>query len=572
MKHYVEHLSTELFRYALTAILLLFLILTVGLAVNLQQSTVSVLDDGATRLSAFWAQSVSDIERGLRRLDGDARVSVAALRDGTPDDRAAAYEVLYDEVNAWAPQSSFAVTDADGVVVASNLYAANQASLGDPGMIASLRASVERSPVGIARRALWTRLADPHTGAYVTARRLTDDAGVWDGSLLIGVLGEKGLLVQARAQSIERIVVTDAFDNILLDTAVRPSAADDALGGKFTAEVRNALTLHANGIDYFFARQTDPGTAVTVTVLAPQRLFWRFATTSLAALAVAAALMIVLARVVTRRRSRRSAQALASLDHAIGEWLGGRLEYRLAEPTFGEFAGIYQSFNQLIGELDAQITSNAALERSHTALEKRQLEMQFNPHFIFNTMEIVRYQIATDPAAASQIVLDLARLMRYSVRGLGTAVRLSEDLEYLTAYLDLHQRRMGDRLDCEVSCTPDAAEALVPRLLVQPLVENALAHARPPSGTALRVHVSAEVIDDVLTICVADNGRALDPGLLHRIEDSLAGDEQPAAHLGLFLVHRVVTLIYGRGEGYGLHLTSDDAAGTRATVRLPHEV
>ncbi len=347
-------------------------------------------------------------------------------------------------------------------------------------MIASLRASVERSPVGIARRALWTRLADPHTGAYVTARRLTDDAGVWDGSLLIGVLGEKGLLVQARAQSIERIVVTDAFDNILLDTAVRPSAADDALGGKFTAEVRNALTLHANGIDYFFARQTDPGTAVTVTVLAPQRLFWRFATTSLAALAVAAALMIVLARVVTRRRSRRSAQALASLDHAIGEWLGGRLEYRLAEPTFGEFAGIYQSFNQLIGELDAQITSNAALERSHTALEKRQLEMQFNPHFIFNTMEIVRYQIATDPAAASQIVLDLARLMRYSVRGLGTAVRLSEDLEYLTAYLDLHQRRMGDRLDCEVSCTPDAAEALVPRLLVQPLVENALAHARPP--------------------------------------------------------------------------------------------
>jgi two-component system sensor histidine kinase YesM len=572
VKHYVEHLSTELFRYALTVIILLFLLLTVGLAVNLQQSTVSVLDDGASRLSLFWSTSVTEIERGLRRLDGDGKVSVAALRDGTPDERAAAFEVLYAEVNAWAPHSSFAVTDADGVVVASNLYAANRAAVGDPGMIASLRASVERSPVGIARRALWTRLSEPHTGAYVTVRRLTDETGAWDGSLLIGILGEQGLMDQARAQSIERIVVTDAFDNILLDTAVRPSATDDALGGKFTADVRNALTLHANGVDYFYARQTDAGTAVTVTVLAPQRLFWRFATTSLAALGIAAVLMVALARVLTRRRSRRSAQALESLDHAIGEWLGGRLEFRLAEPTFGEFAGIYQSFNQLIGELDAQIKSNADLERSHTALEKRQLEMQFNPHFIFNTMDMVRYQIATDPASASQIVLDLARLMRYSIRGRGTAVRLSEDLEYLTAYLDLHKQRMADRLDYEVVCTLDAAEALVPRLVVQPLVENALAHARPPSGAALRVQVSAEVVDDVLTICVADNGRAIDPALLHAVEESIAGDEPPAAHLGLFLVHRVITLIYGRGEGYGLDLSSDDDTGTRATVRLPHEV
>lgn len=572
MKHYVDHLSRELFRYALTISVLLFLLFTIGVVVNLQSSTVGVLKDGAARLSRYWGESVERIDRGVLALANESAVSDGLRVGATEQELAEAYACLYAEVNSWADGSSVVVTDAAGRVLASNLYRENQAKVADPGMVASLRSDAAHSVDGLARQSLWTRLAPPHTGTYVTATRLPAPTGSHEDWLIIGILGESGLIDQVHAQSIERIVVTDQFDTTFLDTASGNSSDASTIGsGKFVYSEPNFLTLTANGVDYFHASRVDPTTGVKITVLAPQRFFWKFAGTSLIVLAVVAVAMVVLARALTLRRSRRSAAALASLDRGIDEWFAGNLDFRLEEPSYAEFSGIYGSFNHLVGELDTQVRDNTALEHSHTALEIRQLETQFNPHFVFNTMEMLRYEIPINPDVASRIVLDLAGLMRYSIRERGNSVRLSEDIAYLDNYLELHKLRLGSAMEYRFDCSSDALDGLIPRLLIQPLVENALVHARPPSGVPLIVTVRAAVDDDVLTVCVEDNGETLSPEEVADIRRSLESADQPQAHLGIFLVNRVVQLIYGADAGYGLRLKSE-ASGTISRVRIPYEV
>jgi len=573
VKRYVDHLSRELFRYALTVTVLMFVLFTLGLIVNLQSSTAGVLTDGASRLARYWGASVTQIESGVAQLAEQESVSAGLLDpNASAPERAEAFAVLYGEANSWPEGSSVAVADADGSIVASSLYRDNQEVVADSALLASLRADIAASTDGIAREALRVRLGPPHAGIYVTAAAVTDAHGVRDGSIVIGILGESGLIDQVRAQSIERIVVTDSFDNVYFDTGARASDRSTTLGaGKFAHSAPNFLTLTANGVDYFHASEQDPRTGATITVLTPQRLFWTFAGTSFMIFGVVAMLMIVLARIVTRRQSRRSARALASLDHGIEEWFRGNMDFRLATPAYREFTGVYDSFNHLIGQLDAQVKSNIALEQSHTALEIRQLETQFNPHFVFNILEMLRYEIATAPERAGRIVLDLAGLMRYSIRERGNAVRLSEDIAYLGSFLELHRLRLGAAMEFTVDCTSEASEALIPRLLIQPLVENALNHAKPPQGTPLRVHVKAHVEDDVLTVTVDDNGAPISPAMLRAIRTSLDAEEQPAQHLGVFLVNRVVTLMYGRSHGHGLQIIAG-AAGTRALVRIPYEV
>ncbi|MGB4136428.1 MAG: histidine kinase [Microbacterium sp.] len=573
MKRYVDHLSRELFRFALTVTILLFLLFTAGLIVNLQFSTAGVLTDGASRLSRYWGSSIAQIEDGITRLAAEDAVSEDLLaRRADATRRAAAYDLLYSEVRTWAAGSSFALIDSEGRVAASNLYEDNQLTLTDPALIAALRAAIEASEDGVARQALRVRLAPPHAGTYVMAVPVTDPDGTGDGAMMIGILGESGLIDQIRAQSIERIVVTDSFDNIYFDSGTRSRNTSAALGtGKFVHSTPGLLTLRANGVDYFHASAQDPETSATITVLTPQRFFWTFAGTSFVILGVAAVLMVILAKAITRRQSRRSARALADLDRGIDEWFRGNLGFRLATPAYREFTGVYDSFNHIVTQLDVQVKSNIALEQSHTALEMRQLETQFNPHFVFNTLEMVRYEIPTSPDTAGRIVLDLAGLMRYSIRGRGNAMRLSEDVAYLRSFLELHKLRLGTSMDFRIDCAADALEALVPRLLIQPLVENALAHARPEPGVPLLVHVRAHVDDDVLTIAVDDNGAPISEAILQEIHTTLLAEEQPAHHLGVFLVNRVITLLYGREHGYGLRIASDET-GTHALVRIPYEV
>jgi sensor histidine kinase YesM len=178
------------------------------------------------------------------------------------------------------------------------------------------------------------------------------------------------------------------------------------------------------------------------------------------------------------------------------------------------------------------------------------LRAQVNPHFLFNALHSVGALVAMDPARAEEAIERLGDLLRYAL-GSDHEVLLSEEWTFTEDYLAFERLRLGDRLEVEAAADAAALAAVVPPLIFQPLVENAVRHGigdRPAGG---RIAISARARDGCLTLCVADDG----PGRR----------EAPAGGLGLASVRRRLAAVYGTRA----RLEIEVASGFAVTMTLP---
>ena len=142
--------------------------------------------------------------------------------------------------------------------------------------------------------------------------------------------------------------------------------------------------------------------------------------------------------------------------------------------------------------------------------ELRQLQEQMNPHFLFNALNAV---VASkhDPEAVESVTRDLADYLRFTLGEARTFEPLSRELQALEKYLGVQQARFGENLICRVSCDRAAHSMLVPPMLIQPLLENALHYGSQTSSMPLKVIVTAKVIEGWLEVVVANSGRWVTP-------------------------------------------------------------
>jgi signal transduction histidine kinase len=140
------------------------------------------------------------------------------------------------------------------------------------------------------------------------------------------------------------------------------------------------------------------------------------------------------------------------------------------------------------------------------------LQMQLHPHFLFNTLHTISELVHEDPEAADRMITGLSELLREAlVAGNAREVPLRRELELLDRYLDIQRARFGDRLRVDVVVDPSVADALVPHLSLQPVVENAIRHGigvRADSGH-VRIDVRPDRVANVLTLQVQDDGEGL---------------------------------------------------------------
>ena len=209
------------------------------------------------------------------------------------------------------------------------------------------------------------------------------------------------------------------------------------------------------------------------------------------------------------------------------------------------------------------------LEARLAQAELQALKMQLHPHFLFNTLNgiagLVRDKKNT---AAVEMIAGLSDLLRYTLDGAGRQeVTLREELEFLELYLGIQQKRFPDRLRVEMRVEPTALEALVPNLILQPLVENAIRHgvSRRAAGGAVGVAAARE--GGRLRIRVYDDG----PGLRPRTrEDSNAGaalEDAPSSGIGLSNTRARLRQLYGDAQSF--EVFDREAGGVEASLSLP---
>jgi signal transduction histidine kinase len=198
----------------------------------------------------------------------------------------------------------------------------------------------------------------------------------------------------------------------------------------------------------------------------------------------------------------------------------------------------------------------AQLEARLAQAELQVLKMQLHPHFLFNTLHAVSALVHEDPEAADRMLSQLGDLLRATLAaGEAQEVPLGRELEFVDRYLDIERQRLGDRLQVDRDIDGAALDALVPSLLLQPLVENAIRHGIAPSAAGGTIRIRARCESGALRLEVSDDGEGCDPDRL-------------APGLGLSNTRARLTQLYG--PAHRLSVTGAAGAGVRVDLTLPH--
>lgn len=251
---------------------------------------------------------------------------------------------------------------------------------------------------------------------------------------------------------------------------------------------------------------------------------------------------------------------LHGFEHRAGVVCGTSLSFRIADyltldlPLFAAVLAAGLARRYLL-QREAQQARAAAIEVQLAESRLHALQMQLNPHFLFNTLNTISALVESDPAATRTVVARLSELLR---RTLDTAqqpeVRLADELQFIRGYLEIMQHRFSDRLTTAFAIADGLDDALVPAFVLQPLVENAIEHGigriRGPGALELRIARAG----DQLHITVRDNGPGLDPAARDGI-----GLSNTAA--------RLAQLYPGRSA---LWLADDGGRGAVAVIELPY--
>ncbi|MCM3627898.1 sensor histidine kinase [Paenibacillus glycanilyticus] len=242
-----------------------------------------------------------------------------------------------------------------------------------------------------------------------------------------------------------------------------------------------------------------------------------------------------------------------------------------------EVAQLGEMFNLMVRRLRELIGEvyQSEIDRRENALRTKEVELyalqtQINPHFLFNTLNMIRGKllIAGDRENAKVIGL-LAKSFRMMLKKGGPTIRLSEELDFISSYLQIQQYRFGDKFTYEIDVPEEEMDALVPKLCIQPIVENAISHGIELSPNPSHIRISGQRRGDELLLIVTDNGLGIFAERLAEIQKRLSSDDSLAgdAHIGLQNVqHRLRHLF---GERFGLEISSEAGAWTNVTMSIP---
>lgn len=268
----------------------------------------------------------------------------------------------------------------------------------------------------------------------------------------------------------------------------------------------------------------------------------------------------------TKKISIKSTKDIRTLSDAFHIVTNGNLESYLTLHSSTEFEEIGTHFNTMLDSLKSQIARNRELAEHVANAQIKQLQSQFQSHFLFNTLNNIRYMCKIDPDLAETMIVSLSGLLRYSISNANEDVTVEEDFSYINEYLRIIKFRFPERFTYEIKLEESIKQCYMPKLLLQSLIENSVKYGFG-DREQLTIRLSGFRKESYLVFCCEDDGVGMSKEKLHEIQTILETKENTSNHLGLYNVSRRIRLLYG--ESAKFQIQSDIDCGVQIMLHLP---
>ena len=274
---------------------------------------------------------------------------------------------------------------------------------------------------------------------------------------------------------------------------------------------------------------------------------------------------IVLALLISRSVTNR----ISSVINKMGEARSG-MPVPLPPPAYhDEIGNLIETYNFMTGEIDTLMQKEKDASESLRIAEFNLLQAQINPHFLYNTMDMISWLSASGRTEDVTIaVRKLSRFYRLTLSRKESLIPLSAELEHVSLYMELQNMRFNDAIDFVVDVPDELLEADIPKLSLQPVVENAIIHGimekEVKSGTI--VITGWEENGDVVLL-ISDDGVGMDEETLSGILKGERTRPGTGTNIAIVNIHNRFRLFYG--DNYGLSYKSEEGCGTEVSLRFP---
>lgn len=245
----------------------------------------------------------------------------------------------------------------------------------------------------------------------------------------------------------------------------------------------------------------------------------------------------------------------------------GDLTARIKEVRDDELGQISKSFNDMLEELNLYIDRvyKAEIRQKHTELAA--LEARVNPHFLYNTLEVIRMRAISQGATdVGEMIYSLSVLFKSYVQQ-KPRYTLKDELEACRLYLELFRIRYKDKFSYHMQCDKKLEDKVVLKMSLQPIIENYILHGMRTDKTDNQISITVTQEEGNLRVEVRDNGQGIHPERLAEIKQGLLNPDKYSESFGLRSIHERLKLLYG--SLYGIDVQSEIGKGTAVTVWFP---
>lgn len=335
------------------------------------------------------------------------------------------------------------------------------------------------------------------------------------------------------------------------------------------------IATNLNGDEYMVFFNTSHYTGWKVAQILNKRMFYKDIY-NLKIGSFSLVFFIITAIIILIYVSSAITRPLKTLTHAMSSVNEGNMDIKVNISSSDEVGILSRTFNAMIDRINSLIANVYSARIKQKEAELNALQSQINPHFLYNTLEMIgNIAVIEDVELIAKITNCMGKMFRYTISNKEEVVTIKDEINHVKNYMEIQKLRFSNRFDIIFDVNDNVESCIIPKLLLQPLVENAVYHGlETKTGNGIIIVTVNKVNNDEIEICVKDNGKGIDEETLKTINKSLKENynylsTEGNKRRGFALININMRIAIFFGEKYGMKVESNIDNGTKVTMRIP---